>query len=451
MPNLPTGMPLPSLHPIVRLGIKNAVARVVLALGAVLAVMAAACSGPAARTRSPSAPAACSSCQAPARVQGWREDIAYLATRLPAVRKGGLGEVAPAAWRAAATRLEAEVPRLTDSEVIVGLARMIAMLHDDETRLDFPGGPVFHFDAQQFGGGLYLLAVPPQDRALLGAQLLAMDGHPIAQVLARAGTVIDAANPQLQSNSETGILDDGAILHALGITRSDDSAVLTVRTRAGLRETIRLTATGTGLLIWPRILAEQPGLAHAPLALYEQHATRPYWMRVLAARHTVYLKYNQCLAGGGFGRLANRALALLLAHPDYRLIIDLRDNGGGDSFPLQLWLYDAVRAYPQLSAAGRLIVLVNQFTDSSGTSDAQALKDAGATLIGQPPADPRQRWGDIQTFPLPTSGLTVEYTTHQVFPSGQAAGLPDIVVAPTLAQTLAGDDPVLTAALTYQP
>ena len=39
---------------------------------------------------------------------------------------------------AAAARLEAEVPRLTDGQLIVGMARMVAMLHDDETQVILP-------------------------------------------------------------------------------------------------------------------------------------------------------------------------------------------------------------------------------------------------------------------------------------------------------------------------
>jgi hypothetical protein len=43
------------------------------------------------------------------------------------------------------------------------------------------------------------------------------------------------------------------------------------------------------------------------------------------------------------------------------------------------------------------------------------------------------------------------YTSATVNPSGTLLGTPDVVVEPTLAQILAGDDPVLAAALSYQP
>jgi hypothetical protein len=415
----------------------------VLAAWAVLAVTVGACAGPAPQ-------AARASARVSARDQRWLQDIAYLATELPAVREAGLGDVTPAAWHAAAVSLAAAVPRLTDSQIIVGIAQMVAMLHDDETSVLFPDGPIFRFDAQPFGDDLYLLAVPPADRALLGARLLAIDGHPIASVLACAGSVVDAEDPQLLRNSETGILDNGAVLHALSIAGSDASVSLTVRTIAGVQETVQFTAAGSDSVIWPRVLIDQqPGLAHVPLSLYQQNASQPYWMDVLARNNAVYLKYNQCLPDDGFQRLANQAITILRAHPDYRLVIDLRDNPGGDSGPLQFWLAGVTRADPELGS--RLIGLVNQFTDSSGTLDAQSLKDAGAVLIGQPPADPIDRWGNTQVFALPNSGIGIMYTTAVINGAGRSLGMPEIVIAPTLAQTLSGDDPVLAAALSYRP
>jgi hypothetical protein len=323
------------------------------------------------------------------------------------------------------------------------------MLHDDETLVRFPAGPVLALDAQWIDGGLYLLAAPPVERGLLGARLLAVDGHPIMQALTRLGTTVGAEDPQLLSNTETGELDDLGLLHSLGLAASTTSATLTVTTRTGVPEHVRITPTGPGFIIWPDVIADQTlGVAHVPLPLYRQDATQPYWLRVLPAQHAVYLKYNQCVSDSGFQRLAAQALTLLRTHRDYRLIVDLRDNGGGDTTPFQS-LLNGLRADPSLTAPGRVIGLVNQFTDSSATVDAQDLKHAGAALIGQPPADPIDQWGNEQTFRLPHSGLVIQYTTAEVNDTENLWAIPDTVVKPTLTQTLAGDDPVLAAALSY--
>ena len=123
--------------------------------------------------------------------QQWRDDTAYLASELPHGHVGGLMEVRRSAWDAAAARLEAEVPRLTDGQVIVGMARMVAMLHDDETQVILPAGASFPFRLTWVGGKLYLVSVPLAERDLLGAQILEVGGRSIAQVLSRIGSVID--------------------------------------------------------------------------------------------------------------------------------------------------------------------------------------------------------------------------------------------------------------------
>ncbi len=385
-----------------------------------------------------------------ARVLRWRENIAYLASELPQVRVDGLGSVSRAAWDSAASRLEAAVPRLTDGQLLVGLARLVAMLHDDETYLQFPAEPFFPLDAQWFGGGLYLLTVPAVDRALLGAQVLAVDGRPIAQVMDRIGSVIDYQDPGHLDAAETGVLDDASVLYWLGITRSATSAEFTVRTTAGRQQTVLFQAGPVaGNIGQPDLLFSfVSGVAHVPLPLYLHDAAAPYWIDVLASQHAVYLKYNQCPGTTGFQQLAAQAVTMLNRNPSYRLIVDLRDNFGGDTGPFGSLLND-IKAYPQLDRPGRIIGLVNQFTYSAARDDVVALQQAHVLLMGVPPEDPIDEYGDDQAFQLPDSDITIVYASGVVNANRVAEGTPDIVIAPTLRQVLGGQDPVLAAALGY--
>jgi hypothetical protein len=384
-----------------------------------------------------------------ARVVRWRDDIAYLARELPLVRVDGLGPVSRAAWDSAAARLETEVPQLTDGQLLVRLARMVALLHDDETSLEFPPGPIYALDAQWFGPGLYLLTVPDSDRSLLGAQVLAVDGHPIAQVMADIGSVIDYQDPGVLEVTETGYLDDASILYWLGITNSATSAAFTLRTTAGGQQTVLFKAAGSGTIVAPDLLFSfVPGVAHVPLPLYLHDAAVPYWMDVLAGQHAVYLKYNECLDTSGFQQLAARAIAVLKQNPDYRLIVDLRDNVGGFTGPFQS-LVKALAADPAIDRRGRIFGLVNQFTFSAARDDAVLLSQENAALIGVPPGDPIDEYGDKGAFTLPGSDITVDYTQRIVNSTGRPQGTPDIMVSPTLGQVLDGADPVLAEALSY--
>ena len=383
-----------------------------------------------------------------ARDKQWQQDIAYVAAKLPLDRYAGLGSVSPQAWNAAARRLEAQVPHRTDGQLLVGLAQMIAMLHDDETLVRFPLGPLYLVYSEWAGNGLYLLGVPHADRDLLGGELLAVDGHPLSAVLARIGTTIDHQDPVLLKDEETGAIDDGPLLNWLGIASSPSSVTFTVKTDTGRIETARIVSDGSGFVVssieW---LAVRNQMVLVPLPLYQQNAASPYWMKVLPGQHAVYLKYNRCLSDDGFQQLAARALALLKAHPDYRLIVDLRDNGGGNTAPFQS-LITGIQDDPGIRP-GRIIGLVNQYTASAATDDAQSLKQTGAVLIGQTPAMTSDTWGNDMTFVVPRSDITVQYTSAIINSTTSPWGIPDVTVTPTLAQIVAGDDPALAAALSY--
>jgi hypothetical protein len=377
-----------------------------------------------------------------ARDRRWRQDIAYLARTLPRVHVDGLTGVSRPAWDAAAARLEAAVPHLTDGQVIVGLLRMVALLRDDETTIDLPTRSFYPFAARWIGSGLYLIAVQSARRQLLGARLVAVDGHPLKQVLARIRTEVDYGDRGILRAEEIGDLGRPELLAWLGVTRSPASAEFTLRTTAGSLRTVRLTALTHRIPV--------AGIAHPPIPLYERHAARPYWMRILRARRVVYLKYNQCLPSHGFQRLAVRALAQLRRHPRYRLIVDLRENGGGDSEPF-LTLINGIRHDPAINRPGRIFGLIDWLTDSSATLDAQVLgQESHALLIGQQVEDPIDEYGNNgHSFELPNYGITVQYTTKVVNPTKTRFGIPDIRVAPTLHDLLTGIDPVLTAALAY--
>jgi hypothetical protein len=216
-------------------------------------------------------------------------------------------------------------------------------------------------------------------------------------------------------------------------------------------------------LLRPEIDHNNPGL----LAFWETHTlisadllswlgvthslkTAAYTLRGPAARHAVYLKYNACLSTNGFQQLAARALRLLRRHPAFRLIVDLRDNPGGDSTPFEA-LVRGIRADPALNRRGRILGLVNQLSASSATLDADDLATrTRAVLVGQPPADPVDEYGNSgHQLRLPRSGLVIKYTTKTFDPHQIRMGIPDIYVTPGIGQILAGQDPVLETALDY--
>jgi hypothetical protein len=235
---------------------------------------------------------------------------------------------------------------------------------------------------------------------------------------------------------------DAALLHWLGLTRLPGSAA-----SDGNGQNLHISWLPADFLL---AAGSRAAIAHVPLPLYLQDPWQLSWLQILSGQRTVYLKYNLCLPGDQFQRLAATALAVLRVHPSYRLIIDLRNNPGGDSEPFQA-LVRGIQADPAINRRGRVFGLINALTNSSATVDAHDLgTETQALLVGQQVRDPIDEYGnDYGELKLPGSRLSVQYTTAVINGSKTEFGVPAIVAAPTLHDWLAGIDPVLSTALSY--
>jgi transglutaminase-like putative cysteine protease len=141
---------------------------------------------------------------------------------------GLTGGTTPTRWNAAADRLKASVPHLADGQIITGMARIVAQLHDDETTVEVPSDPSYPFQTQWIGADLYFIVVPAADRALLGGRILAVDGHPIAQVLAAIRATVDYEDAGVARGMESQLVQSPTWLWYLGLVSSIRSARFTV-------------------------------------------------------------------------------------------------------------------------------------------------------------------------------------------------------------------------------
>jgi hypothetical protein len=99
------------------------------------------------------------------------------------------------------------------------------------------------------------------------------------------------------------------------------------------------------------------------------------------------------------------------------LIIDLRDNTGGNSF-LNVHFLAGIARSSNLNHDDKLFCLVNSLTFSAAINFLQQL-DARtpAIIIGQPPADPPNFCSDVSLDTLPVSRLPVALSTLELLNS----------------------------------
>jgi hypothetical protein len=342
--------------------------------------------------------------------------------------------------------LEESVATLTDSQISLRLARLVASAHVGHTYVALPplklGFRPLPVSFRWFADGLAILSTTPEHIAALGTHVLKIGPLTADQALAAVAPYISYENPNYLRVASPPYLNKMALLREIGAV-GDGNAVTLTLAKAG-SEPFTLA-----------VKSRQPDLKdvsvydelHVPTMLARKHPGAYYWYEYLADSRAIYIQYNLCANDPKqtMGDFSRELFAATDGHPVDRTIVDLRFNGGGNSMVIgSLKRGLRSRHYP-------VFVLIGAGTFSSAQDNAiEMRRELHATVVGEPTGEKLNSYGEVRTFKLPNSELKIQYSTEffRMQKDSDADALyPDIPAPLALADFLAGRDPALDAAL----
>lgn len=401
---------------------------------------------------------------ATANLDEWREDLRVLAQELPRRHINAFHTLSAEAWAENVEALDAAIPSLPDHVVLIRMTRLLAMIGDAHTSLSWTSQryplrryPIFLTNRPD---GIFVTQITAERRETLrgpadysralGGRVTHIGGMEIEQVKQRVTTLISTDNNVWPAFALPNYLVVPEVLHALGIVNDMAHGGFTVEDADGRRYEINLAPVEQSELAQLPYFA-WPGFRRRTQPLiFTRPAAQFYWYEYLEAERTVYFRYRRCaeMPDLPFATFSRELLNVLDTRPVDRLIIELRDNTGGNSAILDPFI-EAVRSRSRLNQTGRLFVLINRGTFSSGMLNAITLQSrTRAILVGEATGGKPNAYGEVRNFTLPHSGLTVNYSTKffRLVASDPPALMPNVFVEYPWAAFQAGRDPVLEAA-----
>lgn len=383
----------------------------------------------------------------------WQQTVEYLGSQLPYLHVNPYFKIGETEFQNSVTKLSDEVPNLNDEQIIVGMLSIIASLGDGHTRAYPESEPVdfrrIPLEMRWVEERLMVVSAGPEYSLTVGAQVMQIGEHPVAEVY-------DAVKSLISADNEIQILDGAptymampAILYGLNLIPEKDRATFLFESRDGSQFSLEL----------------QPAAAHAPESfislyeqagittpLYEQNRDSYYWYQYLTTENAVYVQYNHCAEENGrpFQSFVDEVFEQVDRDPTTRLVLDLRFNGGGNESVLDPFI-DALQARPTMNTPERLFVIIGSGTYSSALQNAITLsQEMNATLVGEATGGKPNHYGEVRQFRLPNIGLLVQYSTRYWlnYPGSDPLTLePDIQAPLTVHDLLTGRDPALDATL----
>ena len=334
----------------------------------------------------------------------WRDDLDDLVDAVQRNHVDPWHHVSAAAFRRTTRSLRNRLPRLAGHEVVVGLARLLALIGDGHTVLRLPevvGFGRFPIRLHRFSDGVVVRAIAPEHARLSGARVVAIGDVPI-------GEAWDRVRPLVSRDNELGIWAQGPdlltipeVLHALEVIPALDRATWTVAQPDGELDEVELART-------PEL---PPDLVDAR----QQRMADPLWLRCpdenwfehRPESDTLYLAYNTVRDGAPepLRDLFGRALDLVETGDVDRLIIDIRRNHGGN-MALNWPLVDGLIRADRVNRWGHLFVVIGRETFSAAMNLAVDLERSTRTLfVGEPTGARPNHYGENIEVTLPLSGL----------------------------------------------
>lgn len=344
--------------------------------------------------------------------------------------------------------LEGHLGTWSDDRIALELARILAGAHVAHNMVLFPSAFGFEWQLpvafEWYSDGLLITNATPAYHHLIGARVAAIGSFTPEKLGSAVAPYISHENSGWLRVQAADFVTERPVMSMLGLIDPEERVTMTV---------VPPGASSPGVVCLPFVQNPDFSLSlyqalRIPTPLRRMHWDKDYWYQFLEDSHTGYIQYRACRNDPKmtFADFARATLADLDRHSVNRIVIDLRENDGGNSTLIRP-LVEGLKAHPQWN--GHIYALIGARTFSSGLLNAIELKlDAGATLIGEPTGGKPGSYGEVEQISLPKSRLMVLYTLKYFrAPKGfdRDALYPDVFAAFTSEDILAGRDPALAA------
>lgn len=407
----------------------------------------------------------------------WREDLTFLTETLRKVHPNPFHRAPATEFEAVRQALYKDIPDLEAEEIVVRMIGLTALMHDGHTSLGPQNGLKldlwYPVRFKRFEDGIYIIAADRTQEALVGSRVLRIAGRPAVDIWDDMQDISAGDNIFSRMARVPLYMAMPEVFKGLHINEGKRLA-LTVQTVSGERQSVSLEpipasgsrwlygfgAPGDDSVTWMDTMGADRDLPF-------QHNTDRYWYQIDASTGMLYAQINAVLNTDQpvFLNGERRALSLtafseeILKQMDQgrarTLVIDIRNNGGGNNF-LARPLVDGIVARPEVNRKGQLFVITGRRTYSAAMNLTSMLESRTAALfVGEPPGGAPHHYGDATGFTLPHSGMSVNVSTLHWDLGVEPADVremmePQMAVAPRFNDLKDGRDPALAAIQQYK-
>jgi hypothetical protein len=365
------------------------------------------------------------------QVEQWKVDLDYLVEQLEARHINFYHSVDESQVRAGIVQIKAQLATMTQSSLKVALMTLINQMGDGHTMSGWWGSDYrrFPISLKWFGDDLLITATSKEYAHVLGTKLIAINDIPISKIVSTISKIAPTAAENMHASKEavTWTINVADVLFGLGIVDQYEKANFTFEDSFGEAFTDSIAA------ISHQDFKQSLDVSMTPLKPVFGDAvesTDGIELYVDPLNSIAYIDFDYYPSYWDMLWFGPNVIQQLEDNQIENVIIDLRDNGGGNFF-IGLFLAQELVVVDNIDWQDGVYVLVNNATFSAASSNAVQFRQIlNAKIIGEPSGGNPHGYQDSDTFYLPNSGWPISYSKRLFrFQEAKTEGVqPDFLV-----------------------
>lgn len=322
------------------------------------------------------------------------------------------------------------VESLSDFEIILKLMRLTRRINDGHTSVSLRNLSThrFPFEIEWIENKWYVVKTLNKNKQILKTTLESINGIPIDTVTQKISEIAQFVENEYSLKDRTGrYITIAELLFNLNLIDSTNEATFSFRKNNN--ELINLELNTITNDIW-----ENSNLSMVTLTVPEitipNNINRDLWFTSISDTKAVYINFESYPTFEEMQVFGEQLISYIQENKTKQVIIDMRENGGGDLYVGTVLAY-ALNLADSIDWKNGVFVLTSHKTFSAATSNAALFKQLlNAKVIGQPTGSNPNGYQDMDSFILPNSKLVITYSKRLFRLSNQVntALQPDIIV-----------------------
>jgi hypothetical protein len=344
--------------------------------------------------------------------EAWLEDLEIYKTGLEEKHIDVYNKISKDDFEKEWNAIKSSVGQKSDFEVGIDLMRLTRKIGDGHTAVSVRklGFHHYPFEVKNFEDDWRVVKVAKEHSNLLGLKLVGVENKNIDSVIKKLADVVQFVENEQSLIVRTGEnITSAELLYALKISKEKTQASFTFSDDSGNKTSVKLSAL-TQQEYYEETTFSELSVGVPQIAKPKKAGEANFWYAPILGTKGLYIHFESYPAFEEMLKISEEIVGTIYQNNIRQLVIDLRNNGGGDLY-VGLVLANALNIADVIDWKSGVYVLCDKVTFSAAASNTALFRELlNAKIVGEPTGSNPTGYQDMDTFELPNSKLVICYS-----------------------------------------